>query len=300
MDSLLEQTFTDFEVILIDDGSSDDSGALCDEYAFHHTRVRVIHQANSGVSTARNRGIEAACGEFIAFVDADDWVEPTFLQAFAEEVEQHPEVDGIVQGFWDHEGKEVKWPSAYHASLQDFAPHLYEMEQAGLIGYVWNKLFRRAVLLEHNIAFDLNIPIGEDYLFVLSFIIHGNRFAVLPNVGYHYIYSGHKEYAFQTLNSRLDAFEALLSHTDALPIDTVHQLRSKEFWLALYTLHKLYRGHHPRSTRLDYLRKIRSRAQNNPAIRIRHMHYPYSCLGALVLHAPLPLCDLLFQMRYAL
>lgn len=300
MDSLLAQTFTDYEVILVDDGSSDNSGAICDEYTLNCTRVRIIHQENAGVSAARNCGIEAARGEFISFVDADDWVEPHFLQAFAEEVKKHPEVDGIVQGFWNHEGEEVKWPPAYHASLQDFAPHLYEMEQVRLIGYVWNKLFRRAILLDHDITFDLNIPIGEDYLFVLSFIIHSNCFAVLPSVGYHYIYSGHKEYAFHTIDSRLDAFEALVSRTDALPIATVHQLRSNEFWLALYTLHKLYRGHHPRSTRLAYLQKIRNRAQDNPTIRIRHMQYPYSCLAALVLHAPLPLCDLLFQMRYAL
>ena len=76
LDSVLCQTHRDLEVILIDDGSTDASGALCDEYAEKDTRIQVIHQENSGSSAARNTGLEAACGDYIGFVDSDDWLEP--------------------------------------------------------------------------------------------------------------------------------------------------------------------------------------------------------------------------------
>lgn len=75
IDSVLSQTFTDFELLLIDDGSKDKSGAICDEYAAKDSRVRVFHKENGGVSSARNMGLDNACGNYIAFVDADDWID---------------------------------------------------------------------------------------------------------------------------------------------------------------------------------------------------------------------------------
>lgn len=82
VDSLLVQTFTNFEILLIDDGSPDRSGEICDEYARKDTRVRVFHKENGGVSSARNLGLKYAQGEWIAFVDSDDWVESDFLEVF--------------------------------------------------------------------------------------------------------------------------------------------------------------------------------------------------------------------------
>lgn len=80
IDSILNQTFTDFELILVDDGSSDNCGAICDEYAAEDSRIRVIHQENAGQAAARNRALDIARGEYIAFVDSDDWVHPYFLE----------------------------------------------------------------------------------------------------------------------------------------------------------------------------------------------------------------------------
>ena len=79
VDSILAQTFTDFELLLIDDGSPDNSGAICDEYAASDSRVKVFHKENGGVSSARNVGLDNACGEWITFVDADDWIAETFI-----------------------------------------------------------------------------------------------------------------------------------------------------------------------------------------------------------------------------
>ena len=88
VDSVLEQTFSDFEIILVDDGATDSSGAICDRYGQQDPRVRVIHQANGGLSAARNRGLDAANGEYIYFLDSDDYLAPNTLEALLERAEQ--------------------------------------------------------------------------------------------------------------------------------------------------------------------------------------------------------------------
>lgn len=81
VDSILSQTFSNFELLLINDGSKDSSGAICDEYAAKDPRVRVFHKENGGVSSARNLGLDNACGEWIAFVDSDDWISENYLES---------------------------------------------------------------------------------------------------------------------------------------------------------------------------------------------------------------------------
>ena len=84
IESILNQTYTDLEIILVDDGSTDNSGIICDEYSLKDSRIRVIHQKNQGQSVARNKGIELAKGDWISFIDSDDWIEPTFYETFIE------------------------------------------------------------------------------------------------------------------------------------------------------------------------------------------------------------------------
>ena len=106
IDSILAQTFTDFELLLIDDGSKDKSGAICDAYARKDPRIRVFHKPNGGVSSARNMGLDNAKGEWIAFVDSDDWVNEDFLANF---VEIDSGEDLLSQGFcspnWHNEAE---------------------------------------------------------------------------------------------------------------------------------------------------------------------------------------------------
>ena len=87
IDSILAQTFTDFELLLIDDGSKDNSGAICDEYAAKDSRVRVFHKENGGVSSARNLGLDNVRGEWVTFVDSDDWVEKEYIELFVKNID---------------------------------------------------------------------------------------------------------------------------------------------------------------------------------------------------------------------
>lgn len=311
VDSLLAQTFRDFELILVDDGSTDGSGDICDEYAklgIEHNnlsgkhrdpsvaiQVRVIHQPNAGVSTARNRGIEAAEGHFISFVDADDWVEPTFLQAFADEVEKHPDVDCVLQGFVDHEGQGIAWPEAFYNSAEELCSHLFELEQRQLIGYVWNKLFRLVLIQEHHLRFDVDIPIGEDGIFVMSFLNHAASLATISHVGYYYVFNGEKTYPFTAFNKRLDCYYDLLCSMKSMPSEVRNSFLLKEFRFSLYVLHVLYQEHRPTSERRSFLQKIRSRIHPCKQSPVLSQEYPYWLLAFMDIYLPHAISDYLFM-----
>ena len=89
VDSILNQSFQDFELILVDDGSPDQSGMICDQYAAKDDRIRVIHQVNGGAAAARNTGLDAAAGEWVTFIDSDDWVHPKYLEALHNAVNEN-------------------------------------------------------------------------------------------------------------------------------------------------------------------------------------------------------------------
>lgn len=147
VESILGQTYRDFELILVDDGSPDGCGAICDEYAARDSRVRVIHKENGGLSDARNAGLEIARGEYIAFVDSDDWVSPRYLERLLEGLESTGS-DICECGILRTEGESCPEDSV------DSAPEVFDavsaLEQLICDGafhqYVWNKLYRREVI----------------------------------------------------------------------------------------------------------------------------------------------------------
>lgn len=297
VDSVLIQSYKDFELILVDDGSTDGSGDMCDEFAKSDSRVHVIHQPNAGVSAARNRGIEAACAEYLSFVDADDWVEPTFLHAFAEEVKKHPNVDCVVQGFYNHEGQGITYPEAFYNTAEELCSHLFELEQRQLIGYVWNKLFRTALIHEHHLRFDAEIPIGEDGVFAMTVLSHATSLATTSNAAYYYVFNGKKTFSFSSFNRRLDSFYNLLCSMKSMPSEVRNAFLFKEFRFSLYVLHVLYQEHLSTAERLSFLQKIRSRVRPCKRLSILSLDSPYRWIALIVVCLPASIDDFLFT-RY--
>lgn len=173
IDSILTQTFSDFEVILIDDGSSDASGSICDNYALKDTRVRVYHKENGGVSSARNLGLEKAKGEWIVFVDSDDVLLYNSLNILFEKVRGN-DVDLVICGYtiYDECGIHVfsteydcqdKLISANEGIKLMFKGAFYN-------GYLWNKLFKRKIIVENKLFFDEKIYYNEDRLFCIQYM----------------------------------------------------------------------------------------------------------------------------------
>ena len=187
IDSIIRQTCQDWELILVDDGSSDSSGSICDGYAEADARIKVIHQKNTGVSAARNAGIRRAAGEYLCFVDSDDWLDESFLEGF--EVGK-TNADMYVSGWiYDVNGKNysyVKYNPAYCASSSEICME-FVRQNLDENGYPWGKLFRTSIVREHDLHFNEKLSINEDHIFVLQYYYLVNSLYIVSSCNYHYM-----------------------------------------------------------------------------------------------------------------
>ncbi len=187
LDSLIAQTFTDWQAICIDDGSPDRSAAILDEYAMRDKRFRVIHKANAGVSSARNDGIMNADGEYIHFLDADDWIDPEYYQSMLT-VAQDSNADMVVSGF-DSDNKYTK-PIVYSGvKLGRGIADKLRLTRALTDSYVWRYLFKTDFIKNNELWFDTSLIAQEDTLFVLKAIEKAGFVVSVPWVFYHYMFN---------------------------------------------------------------------------------------------------------------
>ncbi|NCD70743.1 glycosyltransferase family 2 protein [Mucilaginibacter agri] len=187
IESVLTQSFTDFELILVNDGSVDASGQICNSFAAKDHRVNVIHQKNQGVSNARNNGLNNACGQYVAFIDSDDWVEPDFFQAYFDELKNNP-TQLMYQGFTNDFHDRVSYLHLPHKRYRDesITEALYEVEFRECLGGACNKLFEKKIIEENKIRFDPQISYGEDKIFTLQYCLNINSITLLDCCYYHY------------------------------------------------------------------------------------------------------------------
>ena len=183
VDSLLAQTFRYFEVILVDDGSPDRSGAICDEYAEKDPRVRVFHKENGGVSSARQCGLDHARGEYTIHADPDDWVEPNMLEELYAKAKAE-DADMVICDYYVEFGKKTELKRQQPSAL-DSETVLREMFQR-LHGSLWNKLVKRACYKDFQISFPPEIHYSEDLYVVVSLLLHPIKVAYIPRAFYHY------------------------------------------------------------------------------------------------------------------
>lgn len=187
VDSILAQTFTDFELLLIDDGSTDGSPSICDEYAGKDSRVRVFHKSNGGVSPTRNLGIvnPVGGGVFLTFINADDWVEPDYL----ENLLAGKGCDLSVCNY-KIDGSDIVWNSNINNGIQnkDGIRYLFISGQYSGYSFIGTncKLFKSAIITRENLRFNENISSGEDSLFVLEYFCHINDYYGTDKKLYHY------------------------------------------------------------------------------------------------------------------
>ena len=169
IDSILAQTFTDFELILVDDGSPDNCGKICDEYAEKDSRIKVIHQVNSGVSSARNTGLKTAKGKYVGFVDPDDYLEPEFYEKMTNLITRDDTdlvICGVRKVFED--GKcAVEKLTNNKVSAQNAINELFDVNGLNLRPSVWNKLFKTEMIG----CFDEKISVSEDLKFCVEYLL---------------------------------------------------------------------------------------------------------------------------------
>lgn len=171
LDSLLIQDYSDYEIILVDDGSPDCCGAICDEYAEKDTRIKVIHQKNAGVSAARNAGMSLAKGEYITFVDSDDWVDSDYLSTLVAYMK--PSSMTVCDFTRESETlfpKDSKAPQVLY--FDKIAAEQSVIRRDGMGGYVCAKLFDKKIIDQFQIKFCEGITILEDQLFTIQYLSH--------------------------------------------------------------------------------------------------------------------------------
>lgn len=185
IDSILSQTFPDFELLLIDDGSKDRSGEICDEYADLDTRVRVFHKENGGVSSARNVGLDHARGEWVTFIDADDFVRLRYLEHLLNHVgEQIDLVISYAEGFGKEGSKKEVYPSRTVENA-NFEIMFIENDMHWHTS-PWSKLYRRSVIESLHLRFCEGMHIGEDALFLYTFMLDSRVIYLSSDTDYCY------------------------------------------------------------------------------------------------------------------
>ena len=216
MDSLLNQTLSNIEIILVDDGSPDICPQLCDDYANKDPRVKVIHKQNEGLGYARNSGLEIAKGEYVAFVDSDDFVSTNMYESMYMEAKEH-HVDAVFCNFFTeqpngtwHNSDEVKSnPNCSGKMVRQFMldmiaspPHksaerLFQMS-------VWHAIYKRSIILKNDLKFLSEREVGsEDIPFQIDFLKNANSIAYIQDPYYYYCYNGKS----LTTTYKMDMFE---------------------------------------------------------------------------------------------
>lgn len=180
VDSILAQTFTDWECILVDDGSPDRAGVMCDEYAAKDARIKVIHKVTGGVSPARNVALGRITGTWLTFVDSDDCLYPKALQKWTEVAEQN-NLD-LVQCHFNRDYKEGQIVT--DATEVQSAPEYADSER--YLTCVGGTLFKASIVKEHSLRFDELVRLGEDQIFLLNYIQYCSRVQRVGDVLYFY------------------------------------------------------------------------------------------------------------------
>lgn len=198
VDSILAQTFTDFEVLLIDDGSPDRSGEICDEYAQKDTRVRVFHKENGGVSSARNLGISYAKAKWITFVDSDDYIIYNMFERFV----NYDKYEHVISGFKTFGITEREYSINKTEVLflqEDDKIYNYLKSGNSMFLFCWGQFFLNKIIKENNICFDYKIKLGEDTNFVMNYLSYVRTSVKVKGFTYLYKLDGicvEKKYSF--------------------------------------------------------------------------------------------------------
>lgn len=208
--SILEQSFKDWELLLIDDGSTDETPSLCQSLKNKDYRIHYFRQNNTGVSSARNTGLDLASGDFVTFIDADDYIDPFYL----EELLQASSSDFIISGFL-LDGQKRVVSDKHIWEINKVGTEIKEIVENDFLLYTpWAKLFNMSVIKSNKLRFDRKMRLGEDTIFCYNYLLHCKSICVLPYASYYYIgeWGGGKKYQL----SYDEVFYLDKSETDAI------------------------------------------------------------------------------------
>ena len=187
LESVLVQSYTDWECIVVDDGSTDNSGEICDKWGKRDSRFVILHQKNQGVSAARNKGLERCKGEYICFIDSDDWVEPTYLSHLYDGMKNNEGVDMVVSGFI-FEGDKSEFIKPQKKQTIKLQPEETKdiMENINFLYSPWGILNRTSIIKDNLLCFPIDMCFGEDTTFNYLYLRHVRSIFFIAEADYHY------------------------------------------------------------------------------------------------------------------
>lgn len=255
LDSILSQTYDDFELILVDDGSTDSSGGICDNYVSKDARIKVYHQTNLGVSAARNQGLDIAIGEFILFIDSDDYIDGDYIKSFID-IQRKSGADWIIEGYKD--GPDIPNAVVYKKDYGQLFSHFNITSRKGC----YLKLYSRELIEKFNVKFEIGVGIGEDFLFNLGYLMVTKKIVMVNEKLYNRVArAGSLSSTFRDPNEGFLALKAFM--TSALKVERELKLKGEEkralYKESLLYLEKLlgYILHLPSfNDRMNYFRKV--------------------------------------------
>ncbi len=230
IESICKQTYKDLEIICIDDGSSDGSGQILEEFQAKDNRIQVIHKENGGESSARNTGLKMSAGEYIAFCDCDDWIDPDMYEVLAGELERE-RIDMAASGWYketDSSSQEIKNEQPVSKQIfgrDELLRYLYRRDSYRGFAYMWDKLYRREILKDKKgnwILFREDLRLGGDVLYLAEIALNVKRAKYVDRSFYHYYQrteSGCHTRDVNKLHDWLKAYELVLQRFGEEQVD---------------------------------------------------------------------------------
>lgn len=294
IESVQKQTEQDWELLLINDGSSDNSESICTSFQSQDTRIKYFYQKNSGVSSARNRGLLEAQGEWITFIDSDDWIEENHLETFNKQIAQN--VDLCINSFivdLSYGSRNFNYINCKSFNKADSIKLLFTVLKAHS-QFLWIKAFKRSIIKDYNISFNEQVNLGEDNIFILNYISHINSLSSSSIATYHYdqieenMFSlGRRKRSIEDLLFQIEKnTEAYINLYEQVKIDTVLNVASNYYYsriferiLVSYKQNKFLGLFYTPPTQLlgynRYKEILRINSVNNPLINKFWLHIDY-------------------------
>jgi glycosyltransferase involved in cell wall biosynthesis len=186
IDSIINQTYKNFELILVNDGSTDNSGLICDEYAKKDNRIKVFYKQNGGVSSARNLGLRNCIGKWVTFIDSDDFISLNYLTNLLSNISGE---QIVLSGYksYNKSGRLIMQSEYKTVSFSVSTKQIYLLDSLLLYGTPWGKLFRNEIIQANHIRFDERLSLHEDHLFFFTYLQYTKKIGVKNDRDYFYI-----------------------------------------------------------------------------------------------------------------
>lgn len=275
INSIINQTYHDWELLLIDDGSTDGSAEICDRYAQKDNRIRVFHKANGGIASARNQAMDMAIGEYLAFADSDDWVEPYWLERLYKTAKEQ-EADIVVSDYYEEYPQKTIMRSKDDDSIivLNRKDALLLTFQNKIASYLWSMLIRRDIAQERFAPYRA----FEDYATLFAWMFHVNRVVLLHTPLYHY-----RQYAYSCLHSNMkqnltDYIEATITRYELVKEssflqDNISQFNAAYIYSLVKGLKDIVRSPYDNRFKQSLLKKV------SVEIKSIQLSSPYKLLG---------------------